>query len=201
MKTYFTCIAQFTVLALVVVTSVATPAKAQTIISNETLVTTAFVVNKTAATAKCKAVGCSANVPMLSSIPVTCPAAMGKTCTFHIQLDSKVETSFPCQNGCFGPGPKTSFQFLVDGSSPVPGPVEGNGYYLFGENVSTYAEETSESFLERQNYPASIVSTVTNTNSTNHTIDVGVACSDTSKFGGCEAVAHFSTMRIDVFEP
>jgi len=200
MKTRIVCVIQL-ILWVLVLTYDAVPAKAQTIISNETLVTSTLVVNKTVAAAKCSTAGCSAKSPMLTSIPVTCPAATGKTCTFHIQLDAKVETSFPCNAGCFATGPKTSFQFLVDGTAPAPGPVEGDGYYLFGKNVAAVSEQTGQLYFARQSYPASVVSTVTNTNSNNHTIDVNVGCTDTSKFGGCEAIAHFSTMRIDVFEP
>jgi hypothetical protein len=107
-----TCIAQLTILAFVVI-SVAASAKAQTtIISNETLVASTFVVNQTEVAAKCNTTGCFSKKPMLTSIPVTCPAAIGKTCTFHIQFDAKVETSLLCQNGCLGQGPQTSFQFL-----------------------------------------------------------------------------------------
>src|SRR5580704_16298018 len=191
MKSRVMCISELTALILAVIASGAAPAKAQTIISNETFVTTTFVVNKTAATAKCKTTNCTASAPMLSSIPVTCPAATGKTCTFHIQLDTKVETSFHCSagKGCFGAGPKTSFQFLVDGSSPVPGPVEGEGYYLFGSGVFTNSGDSGKSFLTRQSYPASVVSTVTNTSSSNHTVGVNLACADVTQNGGCYVVA------------
>jgi hypothetical protein len=181
---------------------VSTSAEAQTVISNETLVTTTFVVNQTQAIAKCNTFGCTANAPMLSSIPVTCPAAIGKTCTFHIQLTAKVEATFPCRSAdCIATGPKTSFQFQVDDAVPSPGPVEGDGYYLFGQNVAAVSQQTGELYFARQSYPASIVATVTNTSSTSHTINVNVACTDTSQFGGCNATAHFSTMRVDVFEP
>jgi hypothetical protein len=178
-------------------------AKAQTI-SNETLVTTNFVVNKTTATAKCQAAGCTASTPMLSSIPITCPAAIGKTCTFHIQLDSKIQTTFYCGGQpCGGPGPQVSFQFLVDGNPPVPGPVEGDGYYLFSKSVYTVAPAyEGEIAVTRQSYPASIVATVTNTNSNDHTLVVNLRCNNLDPvYSGCEAVAHFSTTRIDVFEP
>jgi hypothetical protein len=74
-------------LTLVVLALIAPPtAPAQTIISNEALVSTTFVVNKTSETAKCGKPGCQAITSMFAAIPVLCPAPMGKTCTFHIFL-------------------------------------------------------------------------------------------------------------------
>src|ERR1700674_3594054 len=104
-----------TVLALAVLTLMIETAsmKAQTIISNETLVTTTFVVNKTTATAECDKKSCVAHAAMLESIPVSCPAATGKTCTFHIALDAKVALSFPCQSYCSGGVNSSGYQFLV----------------------------------------------------------------------------------------
>jgi hypothetical protein len=179
--------------------------KAQTVISNEILVATTFVVNKTAITAKCNAAGCSKQEPMLTSIPVTCPAQLGQTCTFHIVLDAKVEVTFPCDGFCDGPGAEISYQFLVDGSAPNPGPVGANGRYLFSKAVWTASEEWRSDFnnllFERQSYPASVLATVTNTSSVNHTIDVSLICNDKVKGYGCRATADHSTMRVDVFEP
>jgi hypothetical protein len=185
---------------------------AQTVVSNETLVTTTFVVNKTGATAKCGKRGCTAKTPMLKSILVTCPAAIGQTCTFHIALDAQVSLTFPpCasilssrqeearQIPCTGPSPTTSYQFLVDGLAPTIGPTDGQGDYLFARNVQT--ESDNIPFFSRQSFAASVITTVANTNSNNHTIDVNIRCSDTAEEFGCEAIAHSSTMRVDVFEP
>jgi hypothetical protein len=66
------------------------------IISNETLVTTTFIVSKKPATAQCGTIGCRVKTSMFTPIPVTCPAATGDTCTFHISLDAKISTTFPC---------------------------------------------------------------------------------------------------------
>ena len=172
---------------------------AQTVISNETQVTTTFVVNKADVIAKCGKLGCTAKTPMLKSIPVTCPAAIGQTCTFHIALDAKVSLTFPCGGECTGPSPTTSYQFLVDGLAPTIGPTDGEGDYLFARNVQT--DSQSSPYFSRQSFTASVIATVTNTNSNNHTIDVNIGCHDTVGDGGCEAVAHSSTMRVDVFEP
>jgi hypothetical protein len=179
--------------------------KAQTIISNETLATTTFVVNETATTAKCSKAGCSDKQSMLKAIPVTCPAALGKTCTFHIMLDAKVEITFGCGGLCDGPGPQASYQFLVDGTVPSPGPVNANGEYLFSRGAFTASEEWSKEFgnllFERQSHTTSVVATVTNTSSNSHTVDVNLLCKDRVKDGGCRVTAHHSTMRVDVFEP
>jgi hypothetical protein len=90
----------FAVITLVALSLVEIPAAtAQAVISNETLVTTTFVVNKRAATAQCGATGRHATKSMFASIPVTCPTAAGKTCTFHISLDTKTSIEFPCGAG------------------------------------------------------------------------------------------------------
>ena len=82
------------VAGLALVAGLAAPAAtAQTVISNETLMTTTFVVNKQVATARCGQSGCRSRAPIFAAIPVTCPAAIGQTCTFHISLDAKVSLS------------------------------------------------------------------------------------------------------------
>jgi len=181
--------------------------KAQTVISNETLVTTTFVVNKTTATAKCTGANCVARVPVLKSILVTCPAAIGKTCTFHISLDTKVELSFDIgRSGCAAPlTGLTAYEFLVDGAPPTVGPIDANGNYVFAENIDSCTEDTRRlnGFI-RQSFPASVIATVTNTTAVSHTIDVNLVSSNTSGTEtvlGVEAIAHSSTMRVDVFEP
>jgi hypothetical protein len=186
--------------ALMILSLLATPAtSAQTVISNETLVSTTFVVNKQDATAKCEKLGCGKKTPLFAPIPVTCPAAIGQTCTSHIWLDTKVETTFPCSGECFGGGPKGFFQFLVDGSAPTIGPTDPNGDYTFESAVFT-SSKGPDDIQSRQSYPASVVATVTNSSSSNHTISVSIGCRDIES-GGCTATAHWSTMRVDVFEP
>jgi hypothetical protein len=189
---------------LVALSSIATLAPAQTVISNETLVTTTFVVNKTAATAKCGSAGCRAKTSMFAPISVICPAATAQTCTFHISLDTKTTISYRCgQNaGCFEAGPTGFYQFLVDSAAPTIGPTDGNGDYLFETNAWIgSANGSGPRPRMRQSYAASVLGAVTNSSSNNHTIVVNVGCSDTQKAGGCIATAHWSTMRVDVFEP
>jgi len=125
---------------------------------------------------------------MFKPIHVTCPAAMAKTCTLHIALDSKTEIS---------PYAKGRYQFLLDGAAPMPGPTDEHGFYLFTLYVAGeyYPEE------ERQSYPATVVGKVTNSQSKDHKLEVSVACTDAAGLGLCAATAHWSTMRIDVFEP
>jgi hypothetical protein len=200
-----------TILALAALTLMVETAsmKAQTVISNETLVTTTFVVNKTTATARCDRANCVVRVPMLKSIPVTCPAATGKTCTFHISLDAKVALSYNWQvngfGGCFNLSGSTGYQFLVDGAPLTVGPLDPHDSYLIAQNVFTCSEQVGGPlYFTRQSFPASVITTVTNTNGNSHTIDVNLSCASTSQdqfLTGCEAIAHNSTMRVDVFEP
>jgi len=188
-------------LTLLALSLIATPAIAQTVISNETLVTTTFVVNKTAATARCFRAGCRAKTQMFAPIPVTCPAAMGQTCTFHISLDAKTAVVIPPACNCFGGGPTGFYEFLIDGVAPTIGPTDENGDYIFVKNGFTSSSNSSSA---RQSYPASVLTTVTNSSSNNHTVVVNVGCSDINNSGiyaGCGATAQWSTMRVDVFEP
>jgi hypothetical protein len=174
-------------------------AMAQTIISNETLVTTTFVVNQKPATAQCGTSGCTAKTSMFAPISVACPAATGHTCTFHISLDTKTSISFPCGPGCEEWGPTGFFQFLVDGAAPTIGPTDKSGNYIIAKNVVTWS--IGSPFEVRQSYPASVLASVTNGTDNHHSIAVSVGCTDTVPEGGCQAIAHCSTMRVDVFEP
>jgi|HubBroStandDraft_1064217.scaffolds.fasta_scaffold87163_2 hypothetical protein len=186
---------------LVVMALLATPpATAQAVISNETLVTTTFVVSKRPATAQCGTTGCHATKSMFASIPVTCPTAAGKTCTFHISLDTKTSIEFPCGAGCEEWGPLGFYQFLVDGIAPSIGPTSKNGNYIISKNVVTWS--SGSPFEARQSYPASVLAGVTNASANaRHLITVSVGCADIVLEGGCSATAYWSTMRVDVFEP
>jgi hypothetical protein len=176
------------------------PATAQTVISNEILKTTTFVVNKKPATAQCGTSGCRAKTPMFATTLVTCPAAAGKTCTLHISLDAKVSIAFPCGAGCEEWGPTGFYRFLVDGMAPTIGPTDKLGSYLIGKNIVTWS--TGSPFEARQSYTASVLANVKNGSANkSHAIAVSVGCEDSVPEGGCAATAYWSTMRVDVFEP
>jgi hypothetical protein len=170
-------------------------AKGQAVLSNETLATTTFVVSTTAADVNCTKAGCAAERTMLKSVPVTCPAPDGHTCTFHILFDANVTVGLPCGgSGCMGTsGATNSFRFLIDGSAPNLGPTDEHGLYIFGGNVMS---ETN--YPARQPYAASVLATVPNGN---HLIDISLRCVDTLKNNGCTAKAFNSTLRVDVFMP
>jgi hypothetical protein len=188
--------------ALVAISFLTTqPVIAQTI-SNETLVTTTFVVNKHGATAKCGTNGCSATTSWLGPVAVTCPAVAERTCAFHISLDAKISISFGCDGqNCASEGPLGFYQLAVDDAPPTIGPTDKDGDYIFEKSVFTTSTSDGEVLRDRQSYPASVLASVTNTNSNSHTIVVNLGCVDDQKLGGCEATAHWSTMRVDVFEP
>jgi len=168
---------------------------AQTVLSNESLVTTTLVVNKTPVTVQCGKSGCKTEKKsMLAAIPVNCPAPTGQTCTLHIALDTKVSVG-SLFGGVSHPGPTSFFQFLIDDAPPTFGPTDAHGNYMFAQNVVT---DRGTLLVERQSYAASVVTSV---QSGNHKIDVNLACIDLFDSGGCLVTAHWSTMRIDVFEP
>jgi hypothetical protein len=172
--------------------AVFTPAiSAQTVtIRNERLVSTTLVVNRQDSTASCEGTDCSVNpVLMFKPVHVSCPAGIGKTCTLNITLDAKAEIS---------PLAYSAYQFLLDGAAPKPGPTDGRGLYVF----SVFAPGSGFGASQvRQNYPASVVGKVTNSKSEDHKIRVSVMCGDAAGQGGCAITTHWSTMRIDVFEP
>jgi hypothetical protein len=178
--------------------------EAQTLISNEKLVSTTFLVNKQDATAHCGIPGCRTKRPMFSATPVYCPAEIGKTCTFHISLDTKAAMGFKCgySSGCAGPGPIGFYQFLIDDAVPTIGPTDGDGDYLFEKSLWTFSKNgpPPRPFV-RLSFPASVLGSVTNSTSKSHTVNVNVGCSDIGKQGGCIVTTHWTTMRIDVFEP
>jgi hypothetical protein len=167
-------------LALVVVSN----ATAQTVISNETLVTTTFVVNKKIAQAYCFKSPCQAQAPMFAAIPVVCPAATGHTCTFHISLDAQIYWLL---------GTRNSYRFLIDGAAPTIGPTDQHGVYVFQRKGELNVPDV-------QSCLASVVTTVTNSSSNTHKIKVDLGCS-TFNSSECQTAAHSSTMRVDVFEP
>jgi len=184
-----------TALALVALALAVTPATtAQTVISNETLVSTALVVNTKEAKAICRTTRCTASTAMFAPINVTCPAAPGKTCTFHISLDAKASVGGFC-NRC-QPGGADYFQFLVDDAVPTIGPTDAQGFYRFAQNIVGFVSNEI-----RESFPASVVATVTNSSSNNHTLALNIACKSTLVGSGCQTTAHASTLRVDVFEP
>ena len=187
-------------LAILVCTIAPVTVKAQTIISNEQLVTSTFVINTSSVIVKCLKPECIAQSQLLSTIPVTCPAAIGGTCTFHIALDSRIDVALPCGGlDCFGTSQAiNSYQFLIDGVPPLPGPTDQQGYYVFSKNTYSFT-----AFPSRQPYPAAIVAIVTNSDSQNHTIDVNLRCTNVQTLTGtgCGLVSDSTQMRVDVFEP
>ena len=181
------------------VTLVGIGMQAQVVISNETLASTTLVVNsKGTSNAKCSTVGCTAKAPVFKSIPVTCPAGIGQTCTFHIFFNVKVVIYQSCTgNGCLGPSGSTDyFQFLVDGAAPTPGPTNEQGGFSFAKDVETETTNPSEA-----SYDISLVAAVTNVSSQDHDIAVNLECVDSLDLGDCSVSSQASTMRVDVFEP
>ena len=151
---------------------------AQTVISNEKLVSTTLVVTKEPRHAGCDKPDCKARVAMFDPISITCPGTSGQTCTIHILVDAKVAvTNFP-----------SFYQFLIDDAAPTIGPTGKNGGYTFRSGSSDYG---------RVSVPASVVGTVTNSNSDTHTIAINIGCA----IELCHVDSNASTVRIDIFQP
>jgi hypothetical protein len=164
-------------------------AVAQTVVNVESsLVGSTLVVNNTPTVARCSGGShhCFAESPLFTPVQVSCPAAIGQTCTFDIS----VVAQFIAGSRNLAPG-ISSFTFLVDDAAPQPGPTDAKGHYHF------LSHDASSSFPLLTSYPAQVVANVTNTTSQNHTVSVGIAC-----WGkGCYGKVNVSSTRIDVFEP
>jgi hypothetical protein len=117
----------------------------------------------------------------------------------------RLPSDVTAQADVLGPSPSGFYQFLVDGVAPNIGPTDPNGDYIFEISAYTVSSNAVGTIETRQSYPASAVANVTNSVSNNHTISVSVGCHDVNGEGngtnGCAAAAHWSTMRVDVFEP
>ena len=68
------------------------------------------------------------------------------------------------------------------------GPTDRYGVYLFQENVVGI-----KGLPIRQSDPASVVATVTNSSSNNHSITLNIGCIDNFNISGCATTAHAST--------
>jgi hypothetical protein len=185
-----------TILCFFVVIVIGSWAMGQIILSSEKLVSTTFLVSKERIKATCHETGCIAKTPMFAPVALACPAQIGLTCTFHISLDSKVSFSDFCNSPCHVSGPMVFFEFLVDGKVPTIGPTDKSGDYIVQWNF-----QISGGNPVRQSYPASLLAVVRNRTSENHQISVSVGCRETNDDMGCEALSHWTTMRVDVFEP
>jgi hypothetical protein len=102
---------------------------------------------------------------------------------------------------CGGAGTTGFYQFLVDGVAPSIGPTNEYGDYIFERYVATFGNVNNPQYASRQGYLTSVLAQVTNTDSNNHTIRVGLGCTDANQAGGCAVETHWTTMRVDVFEP
>jgi hypothetical protein len=122
------------------------------------------------------------------------PATTAHTCTFHISIETSVSTGYPTNAPCCVPGPTGFYQFLVDGAAPTIGPTTKKGDYIFEQKPLM-----DPRIPIRQTYPASVLATVTNSSSNNHSISVKLGCE--AGIYGCHITAHSTTMRVDVFEP
>ena len=156
---------------------------AQTVISNEKLVSTTFVVVEKHKVAFCSQGGCTAKVAMFDPVMITCPGTSEQTCTIHIVLDGKVT---------IGLG-DSFYQFLIDDAAPTIGPTGKNGAYTIVSENRVVSPDS------RFSMPASVVGTVVNSESNTHSIAVSVGCHRDSY--PCQIDSNATTMRVDIFQP
>ncbi|MBA3916406.1 MAG: hypothetical protein H0X25_21690 [Acidobacteriales bacterium] len=181
------------VVLCVVVLASAVSAGAQTIISNEALQTTTFIVSKTPVTETCSEIGCFVRADVVGPVTIHCPVDIGKTCTFHINLSAQTNVS----TGDLG-----YYQFLVDGIAPSPSQTDSFGYYPFLNHVSSIGAPPP--YYTAQNVSIGLIASVTNTDSQDHTLLLGFACRDTPHSyqpGICRISSNLVEVRLDTFLP
>jgi hypothetical protein len=139
--------------------------------------------------ASCAAAGCLSPSSAIYSYNITCPAAIGRTCTYDIQIAGQVETG----GNSIVAGENGLYQFLVDGAIPTGGGTDFSGYYhwqLFGPEFSTATAYSVHSQVKN-----SVLNQA-------HNITVYLACQDVIGDGaGCFASAGFQTLVIRVWTP
>ena len=172
-------------------------AGAQTVISNETLVSSTFVVLTNGNSAVCNQFGCKVTTGMIGPTSITCPGSTGQTCTLQVSLSATLSASLPCTTTCLGSGSSAFYQFLVDNAPPSIGPSDQNGDYLVQKGVVTGNSEQRAI----QTSTASVLGSVTNSASDTHQVMVNVGCLATINQQGCKVTPRQITMRVDVFQP
>jgi hypothetical protein len=172
------------------VPTLADQVEASITLSSRSLASTTFQTNNTKVTASCASHNCFGTARVFSPSPlnVVCPAVLGGTCTYYIDLESQVEVS---TSEC------GLFKFLVDGIAPNPGPTDSKGFFVWLNNDPQSGVITP---YEARSY--AVVATVKNNTSANqaHLIEVDIGCQATSG-SSCAASIDFATLQIGVYRP
>jgi hypothetical protein len=154
-----------------------------------TLKTAYFDTNSVLLVASCNTAHCTAiTTPFTETIK--CPAVAGKTCTFQVTIESA--NNVQNGSGLSNESEDGIWQFLVDGSAPIPGPTNSQGlqdWFLGPTSLigTSYA----------------VTATVKNTvSSQSHNISVGFGCKEVvGDPRGCIAQMGFANLQIAVFTP
>jgi hypothetical protein len=168
-------------------TSSTSPDTTITSLTNRVLKKTHFYIlgQDLAVQAECSTSGCQATAPVFTP-SIQCPAVAGKTCTYDIQVSAQVSES---------PSDFGQYRFLIDGAPPVQFQTDFSGYF----NWEQQNPNAGLGIWEARSY--AVVATVTNTVASQlHTIEVDIACFDTTG-DGCVGAFGFGDLRVDVFQP
>jgi hypothetical protein len=135
--------------------------------------------------AECSTDECQATAPVFTPT-ISCPAAIGKTCTFYIQVSAQVSET---------PGDFGEYRFLVDGAVPVQFQTDFDGYF----NWEQQNPNAGLGVWEARSY--AVVAKVTNNVADQaHKIEVDIACLDVTG-DGCQGAFGFGNLRVDVLAP
>ena len=156
------------------------------------LLGTFFDASSPGASASCSSATCTAYAPMYLEA-VVCPKAAGLTCTFQVTIQS--QNNAGSNDGKFGE--EGVYQFLVDGSAPIPGPV-GSGCACY-----TWSGASRQFSLTIRGTSYAVTATVTNTTaSQSHSIGVNIGCHEVhGDTTGCFAGSGFANLNIAMYAP
>jgi hypothetical protein len=163
------------------------PLVTTTSLTDRTLRETNFFVigQDLAVQAQCTTDGCQATAPVFTP-EIVCPGAAGKTCTFYIQVSAQVSET---------PNDFGQYRFLVDGVPPLQYQTDSQGYF----NWEQQNPNSGSGIWEARSY--AVVASVTNdVASQKHSVEVDIACFDTTG-DGCIGAFGFGNLRVDVLTP
>jgi hypothetical protein len=135
--------------------------------------------------AECSTDECQATAPVFTP-SIACPGAIGKTCTFYIQVSAQVSES---------PGDFGQYRFLIDGAAPVQFQTDFNGYF----NWEQQNPNAGLGIWEARAY-AVVAKVKNNAVNQKHSVEVDIACFDVTG-DGCQGAFGFGNLRVDVLQP
>lgn len=162
-------------------------------LTKHVLKATYFDTSSSIAAASCSSAGCIAFAPIFSE-SIVCPLPAGKNCTYQVTIESQNNAG----SNDLSIGEEGLYQFLVDSTSPNPGPVSPPPCSCY-----TWSGSSRNFSFATRGTSYAVTATVTNTAANQpHSIAVSVGCSETQgNASGCYANTGFANLSIATYTP